>query len=310
MAPMSQRPGPVRRDTVDLIGVRFDGSARPRGQARASEALREAGLESALPLAQLTPDVIPQPELSPTRGNLAGFFNEPALLAMVEAVYARVRETLNQGRFPLLYGADCAVLLGAIPALRDVYGKASLLFVDGHEDATTLEESTTGEAANMEIALLLGISSAGAPEPLRSRLPALQPGAMVMLGQRDEGYRQEIGAPSIADRVRLHRVEELHCDPAEFGRQAAEQVMREAPGWWLHVDLDVLDGTEFRACGAASDPVMPGGLTWAELSTLTKAALATGGCSGWSIGVYNTDLDPEKQAAEQIVAFVRDVTSN
>jgi arginase len=250
------------------------------------------------------------PEPSPTRGSLAGFFNEPALLAMVEAVYARVRTTLSQGRFPLLYGADCAVLLGAVPALRDVGGTAGLLFIDGHEDATPLEQSSTGEAANMEIALLLGHSGTGAPEPLRSRLPALRAEALVMLGQRDERYRREIGVPSIADRVRLDSVEEVQRRPAVCGRRAAEQAIREAPGWWLHIDLDVLDGLEFSACGAATDPSMPGGLTWAELSTLAKAALATGGCGGWSIGVYNTDLDPERQAAKQVVGFVGDVTSS
>jgi arginase len=55
---------------------------------------------------------------------------------------------------------------------------------------------------------------------------------------------------------------------------------------------------------------MPGGLTWTELSTVTKAAMETGGCRGWSIGVYNTDLDPQQQAAVRIVGFVRNVTSN
>src|SRR5207248_9169832 len=100
-----------------------------------------------------------------------------ALLAMVDAVYERVQATLKHGRFPLVYGADCAVLLGSVPALRDVIGKAGLLFIDGHEDATTMELSTTGEAANMEIALLLGLTGTQAPEPLRSRLPALQPDA-------------------------------------------------------------------------------------------------------------------------------------
>ena len=110
----------------------------------------------------------------PTRGPLAGFFNERALLEMVDAVYARVRAALGAGRFPLLYGGDCAALLGAVPAVRDVDGTAGLLFVDAHEDATTMDESTTGEAANMEIALLLGMTGANAPESMRSRLPVLR----------------------------------------------------------------------------------------------------------------------------------------
>jgi arginase len=131
-----------------------------------------------------------------------------------------------------------------------------------------------------------------------------------MLGQRDEGYRREIGVPSIADRVRVHGVDEVRRHPAELGRQAAQQAGRAAPGWWLHIDLDVLDRNEFSACGAATDLSMPPGLTWAELGATTKAAVETGGCRGWSIGVYNTDLDPERKAAARIVTFLTDTMSS
>jgi hypothetical protein len=70
----------------------------------------------------------------------------------------------------------------------------------------------------------------------------------------------------------------------------------------------VLDGEEFRACGAASDPSMSEGLTWAELTDITRTALRTNGCRGWSVGVYNPDLDPEGQEAQRIVAYFHDVT--
>src|SRR6266702_304669 len=151
---------------------------------------RAAGLQ-----AVFGPDVVMEPDLvlpGPVAQRAAGsgLLNERALLQMVDALHRRVRSSLAAGRFPFVYGADCSVLLAAVPALRDVAGRAGLVFVDGHEDATPMDLSTSGEAANMEIALLLGLTDERAPQPLRDWLPALTPDAIAMLGPRDHLFRQ------------------------------------------------------------------------------------------------------------------------
>jgi len=268
--------------------------------------LREAGLAKALHHATMTADVT-TPAPDPTRG--AGIFmNEAALLAMIDGIYDRVRTSLFGRRFPLLYGGDCAVLLGAIPALRDEQGAAGLLFLDAHEDATPMESSPDGEAANMEIALLLGLTGHDAPASMRRRLPALDPDAIVMLGQRDERYRTSIAVPSIAQRVRLYPAHVVHGQAARLAAEVTEHLDRATPGWWLHIDLDVLHRDEFSACAAASDPAMPGGLSWQELTTIIRRALSSPKCRGLGVGVYNTDLDPDQRAARRIVQFLAELT--
>ena len=288
---------------IDMIGVPFDGMGRARGQAGAPEALRAAGLH-----AVFGPDVIMEPDLvlpGPVaqRAASSGLLNERALLQMVDGLHRRVRTSLAAGRFPFVYGADCSVLLAAVPALGDIAGRAGLVFVDGHEDATPMDLSTSGEAANMEIALLLGLTGERAPQPLRDWLPALTPDAIAMLGPRDHLFRQAANVPTVAGRVWLRSADQVSADPAGYARLAVEHVAAHGSRWWLHIDLDVLARSEFAACGAAGEVMLAGGLTWQQLAELGVAALHSGGCAGWSLSIYNPDLDPEHGAARSIVEF-------
>lgn len=293
---------------IELIGVPFDGYGRHGNQARAAQVLHDAGLVDAFDHHHVVDhDHLDLPEPERARGPSTSLINEPALLAMTDALNARVGTAVAAGRFPFVYGGDCATLFGTVTGLRDRVGDVGLVFIDGHEDTMPLDVSEDGEAANTELGLLLGLTGRLLTGPLGDRLPALQPEQVVVLGPRDDAWRRQFNVGTLADSgVWLAPLAEVADDPAGAGRRAIAELARHVERWWLHIDLDVLDPVEFPAQGLPDVPDEPGGLTWDQLTDLVMALFGSSAhCVGASIAIYDPDQDPDSTGAEQIVTFVR-----
>ena len=280
-----------------LIGVPFNSSGHPDGVARAPDALRAAGVAQRAGAAD-TGDVAFAP-LSPVRSPRSSLLAEQALVSMVAATREAVAAVAGAGDAALVLGGDCPVLLGGLGATRDRHGGVGLLLVDGHQDGYPPHASLSGEAADCEVYLALGLPSAALPESLRAAL--VEPRQVTMLGPRDRATIARDGVASLGDRVALHSdVELIVRGPGAVAESAARDLRAEAPVWWLHTDLDVLS-TEALA---AVDYPQPGGLSWDQLTEVTIAALRVGGCVGWTVTVCNPDLDPDGRAARRIADFV------
>jgi arginase len=283
------------RDVV-LIGVPTNSSGTADGVARAPGVLRERGLAAALGRRPGFTDAgnlaLPAPQ--PRRGP-SGLLAEDALIAMIGQVREAAAAARRDRRFPLLIGGDCPVIVGALAALQAERDEPGLLFVDGHEDAWPPRRSPTGEAADCELGLVLRLFDDDLDPRLRGALPRVRAGNVVAVGPRDAGELARAGVPSLAGRLRaLIRPAELAADGF-----AAVAAALPAP-WWLHTDLDVLATADF----AAVDYPQPGGLTWPQLSQVTSAALAADGCAGWSVCIYNPDLDPDRRGADDIIGYL------
>jgi arginase len=47
----------------------------------------------------------------------------------------------------------------------------------------------------------------------------------------------------------------------------------------------------------------------AQLTSITATALAADGCAGWSVCIYNPDLDPGRDGADKIISFITQAIS-
>lgn len=247
--------GHVRVDC--LAGVPLDSSGAFAGCERMPAALRAAGLVSALGMADL--GNLQVAIADPVRDPVTGIIGFSSLVDATAVIRSAVRELLLAGRRPLLCGGDCSILIGIAAALADAAPDTGLAFIDGHLDCYTGDTSPSGEAADMEQAILLGV---GPPELTR---PAggsdmFGPEAVVCLGPRDLEQAARDGAPvppALAPRLRLVDCQELLATGPLAAGRAAAAYLGALPGLWVHLDLDVLS-TQALAAVDYPQPRWPG----------------------------------------------------
>jgi arginase len=290
---------------IELIGAGFNSAGIDSGVARAPRALRSAALVEGLRKQHRVTDSgdvrfsSPSPVRSPESGLLAA----DSLVSMIAGVDRAIAAAWTQSRVPLLLGGDCPVLIGALAAGRAAFGDIGLLFVDGHEDAWPPKTSPTGEAADSELGFALGVTTAALPRELAAILPLLRLEATAMLGPRDAEELAQFSVPSLRDSVWFRSGGELTGRIERDSALALNHVVAAAKHFWLHVDLDVLS-TEAMS---AIDYPQSGGLSWGDLGEITSRALAHPSCAGWSVVIYNPDLDTNQTGAHEIVRYIEDV---
>ncbi|MFF6911407.1 arginase family protein [Streptomyces sp. NPDC012466] len=268
---------------------------RPTGVEELPGALLGAGLAEGLGAARA--GRVEPPPYDPERDPETGVLNGGGIAAYSVALADAVGEVLGQGRFPVVLGGDCSVLLGTLLALRrrDRHG---LIFLDGHSDFYQPSAEPAGEVASMELALATGRGPRVLAD-LEGRGPLVRDEDVVALGFRDAEESAAYGMqplPSALHAMELDVVRALGA--AEAARRAVRLLDedRAGAGYWVHLDVDVLDD----AVMPAVDYRQPDGLTWQELETVLRTALSGGGAVGLTVAIFNPRLDPDGSLARDL----------
>ena len=204
--------------------------------------------------------------------------------------------------FVLLLGGDCSILLGALYGLHASGSEAhGLVYIDGHADFATLDESPSHSPCSMNLAIATGRAR---PARLGFDLDeTLVHGPRVVhLGRKDDhqpeyGFRSlpEFGVLDIPNHI-------IATDgPQRAGARALDRVGQLDDGFWIHLDADVLDPLLMPAV----DSPVPGGLDLNECIQLLRPLVRHPGARGLQLTIYDPSIDVDGNGAELLTLLVQ-----
>lgn len=271
----------------------------PPGVAKAPEALRGAGLfrrllsDGAVDAGVVLPGRYRDDDATRPEGVLR---NEAAIIDHARALANRLRAILATGQSPLVIGGDCSLLVGAGLGLAHS-GRVGLVHVDGHTDfrhpgnsdaCASLAGEDLAAAVGMHRPMIANIDGSG---------PYFSADKTVHIGCRDsDAFLDELR--STLSRV-IPASESFKMGMAEVA-SATRSMLSDADGYWLHVDVDVLD----PAVMPAVDSPDPGGLAADDLVQLLRHLAPS--ALGAQATVFDPDLDPDGTYARLLTDIIVD----
>jgi arginase len=226
-----------------------------------------------------------------TEVHASGVRNAEAIAAYSRSLADGVEGIVLRGELPVVLGGDCSILLGNLLGARRCVDGLGLVFLDGHSDFATPERSGTHGAAGMDLALAVGH---GPPllVALAADGPLVDARSVVHLGMREDDPEFRASGIAVVDLAEIDR-----RGPRDIAAQVLDR-LAPLPGFWIHVDADVLDDTLMPAV----DSRVPGGLSYEALVELLRPLLASPRAIGVEFTIYDPDRDPEGSVGRAFTA--------
>ncbi|MFH6990281.1 arginase family protein [Flavobacterium collinsii] len=235
------------------------------------------------------------PKYSNSRDPENQLLNSNSLVDYAREQAYLINNLLSQNKFPFILGGDCSILLGAAMALKQK-GNYGLFYLDGHTDFMDISLSETGGVGGMAASIVTGNGT----EKLTNILnlcPYINEENLWCVGNReyDDAYENEIRNSS-ATYISLAslRKQGILKSVQSF---LSEVKNKNLDGFWLHIDLDVLNDTVMPCV----DSRTPDGLTYEEFNELTSLLFQSNQLTGLEITILDPDLDVSGQYTKEFV---------
>lgn len=273
------------------LGLRPPEPGATPGTARAPEALRDAGLWRRLAIGG-SDDlgvVLPGRYLDDPEPQRQRLRNHDAILDHTHRLAERLEQRTEQ---VLVLGGDCSILLGVGLHLRR-RGRYGLVHLDGHTDFRhPAISSECGALAGEDLAAAIGQHWPDVADP-DGIGPCFEPRDVIHLGHRDDDeWIEHTRAAGIA----TISAAQATASPGAASEQVLTVTDRDdLDGYWIHLDVDILDPTYVPAV----DSPAPGGLHPGALRELLTRLVP--GAAGINVTVFDPDLDPTGAQAALLV---------
>ena len=288
------------------LGLRPENGQQP-GTWQAPRVLMEAGLRDALEAHEVL--CLERPLYEFEAQPRTRIRNGRTIRAFSFALAEKVQGILEAGRFPVVIGGDCSVLLGSLYGAR-LAGGRGLVHVDGHSDFTQEKSyatpQTLGAAAGMDLAL-----ASGRGEPLLTDWPDLE-GPLAADADIDPDRRAR------RPRAVVPGVLRRHCrprSPASTRRTCSRKASRRASDARSNGSkpaASTAPGCTWtstcwtrRSCPPSIPLAVPASTTRSS-PTSSAASRASGRIVGADFAIYDPERDPEHGHARDLVACIAD----
>lgn len=276
---------------------------KPSGVEKLADTLLACGLADALQVYHPVKSIPTFNHLYSTkRDAVTQCLNSNTLREFSVILGREVKQTVRQKKFALVLGGDCSVLIGACTGLRSIHDNYGIIFMDAHADFYASSQSVSGEAADMDLAIVTGNGPVLLTD-INAQRPYIAIENVIHLGQRDWRETQRYQSNDIRSTpMRCFSYSAIKNNGVDTVIRKVQAIIKKskAKRWWIHFDTDVLSDT----IKPAVDYRLKGGLSFRQTGKILKRLIGTGKVDGMTVTIFNPTLDNRGKIAHNIVRTI------